>query len=157
MIRSDAIFVTQKEKLLLDNELFRHDHLVRDAFLPKATTFQPEFLSHAVSLYNPHMGVENVGPFLYNFLRVTKKRRIVEIGAGYTSLWILQALKDNDEELSQIQSLRETDKCKLLNIDWTVPPIVDDLGKEAARLLCVDNCEHQKETASGATAVAKDK
>ncbi|KAL3909291.1 MAG: hypothetical protein SGILL_008144 [Bacillariaceae sp.] len=156
VIRSDAIFVTQKEKLLLDNELFRYDHLVRDAFVPKeTTTFQSEFLSHATSLYNPHMGVENVGPFLYNFLRVTKKRRIVEIGAGYTSLWILQALKDNDEELQQIESLQKTDKCKLLNIDWTIHSSVDNLGQQPAQLLCVDNCEHQKETASGASAVAK--
>jgi hypothetical protein len=155
VIRSDAIFVTQRENLLLDNELFRYDHLVRDAFLPKATTFHPEFLSHVISLYNPHMGVENVGPFLYNFIRVTKKRQIVEIGAGYSTLWILQALRDNDEELRQIQSLQETGRCKLLDIEWSIESIVDDLRKKPVLLLCVDNCEHQKETASGASSVAK--
>ncbi|KAG7350636.1 methyltransferase domain containing protein [Nitzschia inconspicua] len=155
IIRSDAIFVTQQEKLLLDNELYRFDHLVRDAFLPTSRVFQPEFLSHASSLYNPHMGVENLGPFLYNFIRMTKKRQIVEIGAGYTSLWILQALKDNDDELYRIKNLQDTGKCKLLDIDWTVDTELKKMLQESSRLLCVDNCEHQKETATGASAVAK--
>jgi predicted O-methyltransferase YrrM len=101
------------------------------------------------------MGVENLGPFLYTFLRMTKKRRIVEIGAGFTSLWILQALKDNDEEIEQVKSLQETGHCKLLNIDWTIDSELKSLDEEPARLLCIDNCEHQKETATGASAVAK--
>jgi predicted O-methyltransferase YrrM len=155
VIRSDAMFVTLKEKLLHDNELFRYDHLVRETFLPRATVYQSKFLSHTSSLYNPHMGVENLGPFLHSFLRMTKKRQIVEIGAGYTSLWILQALKDNDEELEQIQKLQKTGQCKLLDIDWTVNSAINELIGEPARLLCVDNCEHQKETATGASAVAK--
>jgi hypothetical protein len=160
VIRSDAIFVTQKQKLLLDNndDLFRYDHLVRNAFLPsnKSTVFQREFVSHISSLYNPHMGVENMGPFLYTFLRMTKKKKIVEIGAGYTSLWILKALQDNDEELAQIIKLQQANQCKLLDIEWTVDEIeLRKIGKEPARLLCLDNCEHQKETATGAGAVAK--
>jgi predicted O-methyltransferase YrrM len=155
VIRSDALFVTQKDKLLLDDELFCYDHLVRQAFLPKSTIFSKEFLSYANSLYNPHMGVENLGPFLYSFLRMTKCRKIVEIGAGFTSIWILQALKDNDEEMNEARSLQETGKCKLLNYDWTITSIVDGFDDEPASLLCIDNCEHQKETATGATAVAK--
>jgi len=79
----------------------------------------------------------------------------VEIGAGYTSLWILQALKDNDDELQQVRHLQETGKCKLLNIDWTIESVLENCDQEPARLLCIDNCEHQKETATGASAVAK--
>jgi hypothetical protein len=156
VIRSDAIFVTQTENLLLDNELFRYDHLVRDAFLPKTSTvFQSEFISHVNNLYNPHMGVENVGPFLYTFLRLTKKKKIVEIGAGYTSLWILKALQDNDQELEQIQKLQQASQCKLLNHEWTVDTELHKISQEPSRLLCVDNCKHQKETATGAGGVAK--
>lgn len=86
---------------------------------------------------------------------MTKKRKIVEIGAGYTSLWILQALRDNDDELRRIQELQRTGKCKLLDIDWIVDMELQDMLGDPARLLCVDNCEHQKETATGASAVAK--
>ncbi|KAL3944271.1 MAG: hypothetical protein SGBAC_001665 [Bacillariaceae sp.] len=155
VIRSDALFVTQKEPLLLDDKLFRNDYDVRQAFLPTSPTMHPNFLGHTASLYNPHMGVENLGPLLYSFLRFTKKRRIVEIGAGYTSLWILQALKENDDELCRIKALQDEGKCRLLDYPFSVPSAIQDLEDESPLLLCIDNCEHQKETATGASAVAK--
>jgi len=101
------------------------------------------------------MGVENLGQFLYAFLRMTKKRRVVEIGAGFTTVWILQALKDNDLEFQSIRSIQQSGECKLLNIDWTIHPIIRDFDVEPSQLLCIDNCEHQRETASGAGAVAR--
>jgi hypothetical protein len=155
VIRSDILFATQKEALPLEDKLFRYDHLVRQAFLSTSPAMDRHFLSHLSSLYNPHMGVENLGPLLYSFIRFTKRRRIVEIGAGYTSLWILQALKENDEELERIRELQRDEKCRLLDYPFTIPPIVENFDKESASLLCIDNCAHQKETATGATAVAK--
>lgn len=155
VIRSDALFVTQKEPLLLDDKLFQYDHLVRGTFLPTSSAIQKTFLAHTMSLYNPHMGVENLGPLLYSLIKFTKKRKILEIGAGYTTLFILKALQENDEELERIWTLQESGKCRLLNYDWTVSESVQDMAKEAASLLCIDNCEHQKETATGASAVAK--
>jgi predicted O-methyltransferase YrrM len=155
IIRSDALFVTEREKLPLGDELFQYDHLVRQTFLPRSAALDRTFMSHVSSLYNPHMGVENLGPFLYSFIRFTKKRRIVEIGAGYTSPWVLQALKENDDELDRARSLQRNGTCRLLNINWTIPDVVEDFDSEPARLLCIDNCEHPKETATGASAVAK--
>ena len=164
VIRSDALFVSQR--VGVDTELsgmgeeedaqrlFRYDSVVRQAFLPQSDALNPIFLNHVASLYNPHMGVENLGPFLYSFLRFTKQqRRIVEIGAGYTSLWILQALKDNDMERGRIRELETQGQCRLLDIPWTVPPLEDD--DAVSSLLCIDNCLHQKETATGALAVAQ--
>jgi predicted O-methyltransferase YrrM len=155
VIRSDALFVTQREPVLLEDPLSCNDHLVREIFLPTSQSLNQNFLGHTSSLYNPHMGVENLGPLLYSFLRFTKKRRVVEIGAGYTSLWILQALKENDDELDRIRELQRTEKCKLLNYPWSAPCIVENYDLENSSLLCIDNCEHQKETATGASAVAK--
>jgi hypothetical protein len=159
VIRSDALFVTQRAEAALDGNdggddarLFRYDHVVRQAFLPQSDALNPIFLNHVASLYNPHMGVENLGPFLYSFLRFTKRRHVVEIGAGYTSLWILKALKDNDLESGRIQKLQKEGQCRLLDIEWTVPR--DDDGS-CSSLLCIDNCLHQKETATGALAVAQ--
>jgi predicted O-methyltransferase YrrM len=155
VIRSDVLFASTKEPLLLDDPLWKHDHVVRQAFLPANNgPFGAVFLNHVKSLYNPHMGVENIATLLYSLIRFTKKRRIVEIGAGYTSLWILQALHDNEEEMARIRLLNDEGKCKLLDTPWTVqeetPP-----PEEPALLLCIDNCKHQKETATGACAVAK--
>jgi hypothetical protein len=155
VIRSDVLFATQKEALPLDDVMLRYDHLVRQAFMPTSDAMDRNFLSHLESLYNPHMGVENLGPMLYSFIRFTKKRRVVEIGAGYTSLWILQALKENDEEWERMRELQRSGKNRLLDIEWTIPSIVEEYDKEPASLLCIDNCRHQKETATGASAVSK--
>jgi predicted O-methyltransferase YrrM len=156
VIRSDLLFIVQRETIPLDDPLFRHDHRVRQTFLPQQSpVFDPKFLSHLSSLYNPHMGVENMGLFLYSFLRLTKKRTIVEIGAGYTSVWILQALQDNDKEMERLRSLQRNGECRLLDWPWTVPEGVEDYDSSRAWLLSIDNCEHQKETATGASAIAK--
>ena len=84
VIRSDVLFaetrqVSEEEQ---NDPIFRFDHDVRQIMLPKSPILNPIFLSQVSSLYNPHMGVENLGPFLYSFLRFTKMRRVVEIGAG---------------------------------------------------------------------------
>jgi len=107
--------------------------------------------------------VENIGQLLYSFIRFTKKRRIVEIGAGYTSLFLLKALHDNDQEMQRIHNLQQDGKCRMLDWPWTVESVVEDyVGQDgshitdtASSLICIDNCLHQKETASGATAVAQ--
>ena len=51
-----------------------------------------------------HMGVENMGPLLYSLIRFVKPRTILEVGAGYTTLFVLQALKDNEAELSHLRA-----------------------------------------------------
>jgi len=132
----------------------------------------PTFLHHIRHLYNPHMGVENISSFLYSFIRFTKARNVVEIGAGYTSLWILQALKDNDEEMNNISKLQLDGKCRLFDWPWTVHDKVEQWDQQqhqqqeqhsspffgssqSSSLLCIDNCLHQRETATGASAVAR--
>lgn len=157
VIRSDVLFATHVEKPPFEDDeiLFRHDDTVRQTFIPKSSVWDSSFLSQVGLLYNPCMGVENLGPFLYSFLRMTKRRRVVEIGAGYTTLWILQALKDNDIELESVRSIQRSGECKLLNIDWTIHNTVEEFDSEPSQLLCIDNCEHQRETASGAGLVAK--
>jgi predicted O-methyltransferase YrrM len=158
VIRSDILFAEQREPLPLTDKFSRFDHLVRDAFLPSSrssSVLDAKFASHLSSLYNPHMGVENMGPFLYSFLRLTKKRQVVEIGAGYTSPWLLQALKDNDDEMERIRELQRSGECRLMDWAWTVPDAVEEYDTQPASLLCIDNCEHQKETATGAAAIAK--
>merc|ERR1740139_1819138 len=150
VIRSDVLFTKAREGLTereKEDPLWRYDEFVRSTFLPKSPALSSTFLNHVRSLYNPHMGVENVGLLLYSLVRFTKKRKIVEIGAGFTTPWLLQALKDNDEEMKNIEELRNEGKCRLLDIPWTPKEIVDDYNANQSSLMCIDNCLHQRETA----------
>lgn len=157
VIRSDLMVA--KTHGLSDDErgspLFQYDRLVRETFMPRSPAVDDKFASHLAALYNPHMGVENAGPLLYSLVRFTKVRSIVEIGAGYTSLWLLQALKDNDEEMGRIAKLQDRGKCRLLDTPWAISEAVDSYQSRPSSLLCIDNCAHQKETATGAAAVAQ--
>jgi predicted O-methyltransferase YrrM len=155
VIRSDVLFVPQTETLDMEDPYMKHDLKVRNTFMPQSSIVDKAFLHHVESLYNPHMGVENLGPLLYSLIRFTKVRKIVEIGAGYTSLWILQALRENDDEFERIRQLGRRGECLLLDIPWAVIDEVEFYDREPASLLFVDNCKHQKETATGASAVAK--
>ena len=49
------------------------------------------FLSSVRAANASHMGCENMGPLLYALARFVKPTSILEVGAGYTSLWLLQA------------------------------------------------------------------
>lgn len=90
-------------------------------------------------LYSPYMGVERMAPLLYDLVRFIKPRRVAEIGAGYTSLFLLEALRDNDRELARIGRLGHP---KLLDWPWTV-----QVTEEPAQLVCVDSCDHQAQSA----------
>jgi Methyltransferase domain/2OG-Fe(II) oxygenase superfamily len=153
VIRSDILFAKEQVMLPLHDHMACYDHFVRDAFQQTSPILDRTFLHHTSSLYNPHMGVENAGPFLYSFLRMTKKKKIVEIGAGYTSLWILQALRDNEVEMQRVKELSDAGKHKLMDYPWSVLP--PDSHTETSSLLCVDNCAHQKQTATGAQSIAQ--
>ena len=43
------------------------------------------------------MGTENVGPILRNLVQMIRPQRILEIGAGYTTPFLLDGLKANEE------------------------------------------------------------
>jgi hypothetical protein len=68
----------------------------------------------------------------------------------------LQALKDNEEEMIRIKDLQNEGKCRLMDWPWTVTSVVIEstFDSSSASLICVDNCLHQRETASKAVAVA---
>uniref|UniRef100_A0A7S3VH82 Fe2OG dioxygenase domain-containing protein n=1 Tax=Chaetoceros debilis TaxID=122233 RepID=A0A7S3VH82_9STRA len=158
VIRSDILF-TQARSGLTEEEkkdpLWKNDELVRSAFLPKSPAISSLFSNHIRNLYNPHMGVENAGPLLYSLVRFTKIKQIVEIGAGFTTPWLLQALKDNDDEMNSIKQLEDQGDCRLLDYPFTPEGIVEEYINGESSLLCIDNCLHQRETATGAGAVAK--
>lgn len=56
---------------------------------------------------NWSMGVESVSPLIYALIRLTRPKRVLEIGAGYSSLFILQALADNLEDYKKNKQLMQ--------------------------------------------------
>ena len=161
VIRTDVMFETTVQDNINDlpeaeRVLFKHDKAVREVFLPKSQMYSPSFLHHVQPLYNPHMGVENAGTLLYSLVRFTKCRKVVEIGAGYTTLFLLQALKDNEDEMKRIIDLEKDNRLRLLDYPFGIASKLEkwDSGPTSS-LLCIDNCEHQKETASGAVGVSR--
>jgi len=101
-----------------------------------------------------HMGVENMGPLLYALVRFLKPRRVLEVGAGYTTLFILQALADNDEELARFRSARIGESivhCVQESgeaVPWCVEEEIDRPEKSSV-LVAVDNEEHDVFTDMG--------
>lgn len=67
-----------------------------------------KFYQTVESLYYPGMGTEHVAPWLYSIVRMTRPRRVMEVGLGYTTPFIAQALIDNTREF-------ETDRQLLAN------------------------------------------
>ena len=47
--------------------------------------------------YVPGYGTEKVGPFLESLVGLSRPQRILEIGMGYTTPFLLNGLKDNAE------------------------------------------------------------
>ena len=165
VIRSDVIYrhdetVPDKRKKEEDR-LTMHDQAVRETMKPYrggTTTpvgvYSEAFLSTVDELYEPVMGAENLGYLLHSFVRFAKPRRVVEIGAGYTTLFVLAAMKENDEEMSRIAERR--DEMRLLDYPWVVGRELDEWETGRSKLVVVDNCRHQKQTATRAEVVAEE-
>jgi hypothetical protein len=108
-------------------------------------------------LWSRHMGVENMGQVLYSLVRFIKPLTVLEVGAGYTSLFILQALRDNEAELAQLR-MQHSGKVpgtggggrEGLNATGQAEPVTEEaewyveecLEARQAVLHCVDNEEH---------------
>jgi hypothetical protein len=67
---------------------------------------------------------------------------VLEVGAGYTSLWLLQALRDNALELQNYRRLLRVGECKCGEVQWCVPGELAAAAKEDGVLHCVDNMAH---------------
>ena len=57
---------------------------------------QPKPMEHEL-LYRPGMGTENVGIFLKAMAQMLRPKNILEIGAGYTTAFLLDALISNEK------------------------------------------------------------
>ena len=79
--------------------------------MTRGRVYSKTFLEKTKRLYDMHMGAENMGPVLYSFCRFTKPENVLEIGAGYTSVFLLQAMRDNKEEIATYERMRKENSC----------------------------------------------
>jgi predicted O-methyltransferase YrrM len=63
-----------------------------------------EFLQSIDHLKNPLAGTENTAWFLFSMIKMLKPQRVLEIGIGYTTPFIVQAIKQNTQEYNDIAS-----------------------------------------------------
>ena len=91
---------------------------------------------------------------LYAVVRFHKPKRMLEIGSGYTSVFMLQALRDNDIELDAFQKRHREAPSSFPKHTWVVPSEVN--GYHHGRLTCVDNLGHKSTTAAALVAVAEE-
>eukprot|EP00300_Choanocystis_sp_HF-7_P034465 c4722_g1_i1.p2 GENE.c4722_g1_i1~~c4722_g1_i1.p2 ORF type:complete len:231 (+),score=53.93 c4722_g1_i1:691-1383(+) len=93
------------------------------------------------------MGVENMGPLLYSLVRFLKPTRVVEIGAGFTTVFLLQALADNYAEIEHHWRFLVAGANKCGEADWGVAGEIRRLRENPGVLHCIDNLAHEHTTA----------
>ena len=107
------------------------------------TNFYNEELKNALDENFSNIVTENVGPFIYSTIKTIRPKKILEIGAGYTSIFFAKALKEIEEEDNfDLQLLKDQKsdpnwerRHKLLNKDYQFNSdskliIVDNFSKE---------------------------
>ena len=55
-------------------------------------------LKQAIDENFSNIDTENVGPFVYSIIKTIRPKKILEIGAGYTSIFFAKALQEINEE-----------------------------------------------------------
>ncbi|MFT7359643.1 MAG: hypothetical protein ACI9V0_003521 [Parasphingorhabdus sp.] len=78
------------------------------------------------------MGTELVAPFLYSLVRMLRPTRLLEIGCGYTTPWLIKALEDNED----------------VHIDWNADPEYFQKAYDPV-LICIDNDDAASEKSGG--------
>lgn len=113
-----------------------------------------------------HMGAENVAPLLYSLLRFSKPSSVLEVGGGFTTIFLLQALEDNAAEVGRYRQLRADggDRVGDTGPQWSCDGFFvagtkaaesgagasDAQAERVARaaLHCIDNMAHEHTTAN---------
>ena len=126
--------------------------------------FSPRWLETVSPAYDAHMGAENLGLALYALCRFVKPGSALEIGGGYTTPWVLQALADNDDELRALAASGAGSKDPKRQpriagmapgTPWYLPEAVNALVRRPAGVMhCVDDMSHAFSTAGTVRKIA---
>jgi predicted O-methyltransferase YrrM len=115
--------------------------------------YSSSFLKSISPLFTESMGCENMGPLLYSLIRFYKPRKMLEIGSGYTSVFMLAALRDNINELNNYATRMKAGTPQFPKYEWVVEPYLNKYHH--GTLTCIDNLGHKSTTAGVLSAVAE--
>ena len=73
--------------------------------------------------------------------------QVLEVGAGYTSIYIVQALADNAAEMANYGKLQRADKAKCGEVPWLVEDALPRQLDGSPLLHTVDSMAHESTTA----------
>ncbi len=105
-----------------------------------------EFFRQIECLYNPKMGTERMAPLLYSLICFNRPRSLLEIGAGYTTPFMAQALRDTVRDWQQEQQQSG-------NSNFVEGYHARDYSPS---LLCIDNQTHSRSTAAKVQALVSE-
>lgn len=116
----------------------------------------PTFCQRVQSLYRATMGTETAAELLYSLIRFARPQRLIEIGAGYTTLFILQALADNvscwRREARAVKNVTSDESVEIAGL------LLADYYMTAYSpcLVAIDDLSHPKTAAPDVQTVAKE-
>lgn len=112
-----------------------------------------KFRDAARALESPKMGTEAVAPLLYDLVMLHRPRRILEVGGGLSTLYLLKALADStvrgEAERGLIEQGGVEQEGSLLD------PAYHNVLPRPARLHMIDNLVHANTTAGKVIEVAR--
>jgi predicted O-methyltransferase YrrM len=112
-----------------------------------------KFRDAARALESPKMGTEAVAPLLYDLVMLHRPRRILEVGGGLSTLYLLKALADStmrgEAERGLIEQGGVEQEGSLLD------PVYHNVLPRPAQLHMIDNLVHANTTAGKVIEVAR--
>jgi len=115
------------------------------------------FRKGVTALTSSEMGTEAIVPLLYDLVMMQRPRRILEIGGGVSSLYLLKGLVDSD---AAIEDERSRSHKKERNSRGVYGSLTNrsyyDAPSLPARMHMIDNFSHPGTTANKVTQIARD-
>jgi len=110
-----------------------------------------KFTDAVKKLTSTSMGTENMGPFLYSLIKFVRPHRVLEVGGGLTTIYILAALK----EIFDLENKENSGNISDYNPDYRNKEYYNLKHPEYC-LHSFDNFQHPKTSANHVEKIAKD-
>ena len=109
----------------------------------------PAFFKAVGAIHAPEYGTEQLGPLLHALVRFHRPEKVVELGFGYTTPFLAQALADNAANVANERRAENVQRQKkLLHDDWYAKHPKYE-GKAGRRLTVVDDQSQRGGAESG--------